>query len=735
GHVRAALSIAPDCPMGLHPLRLVTSSGITELRLYSVGACPEISETEPNGDRSRPQPVTPPVTVNGVITNEDADYFAFDAPANQRINIEIEAMRLGDTLFDPAIALLDARGAVLASADDTTLVKQDAIISHRFDKAGTYTIEVREASYRGNSDCRYRLHIGAFPRPRAVFPPGGRPGETMTLHWLGDDGIATPSVQLAEAARRAEFGLYPQDEAGVAPSPVPFRVNDLLQTLETEPNDAHEQATPLPGAPGAAAGVLSEKGDHDWYRFPATKGLALDFRVYGRALGSPIDAVLAVHCGDGAQLAVNDDAGGPDSALRFQPPEDGDYLVRIRDLLERGGPLFTYRVELIPVTPRLSLATPKTQQHVAVPMGNRNAIVLNATRIDFGGPLAVELTGLPDGVTVAAPAIAPNVTSIPVVLEAAPDAEMDARLTEVMGRHADPNVNITGRLQQPIRLTEFMDRTMASQRVDRLPVAVTKAVPFSIRVDGPHVPLCRYGSIEVVIEAARAEGFTQPIELRVPWIPPGVGAGTVTIAGDQTRAAVHINANPQAALGDWPLVVLGTADVGGPVQVSTPLVRLAVVEPFLQMALERSRVTQGQQSQLVVKLTPRESFSGEAVVELRGLPKGLTSEPRTMTKDSPALEFPLTATAEAAAGHFGGVHAFAQLAMDGGVVRFRSPNQILFVDRPLPPKKEPPKQAAAPAAAPAKNGDTRRTRVPRRPEFRGAATDPTEADPPRTGEN
>ena len=89
------MAIALDCPTGLLPLRLVTVSGITELKLFSIGNCPEISEAEPNGDAKQPQTVTLPVTINGTITSEDIDYFAFTAAKDQRLNFEIEAMRLG----------------------------------------------------------------------------------------------------------------------------------------------------------------------------------------------------------------------------------------------------------------------------------------------------------------------------------------------------------------------------------------------------------------------------------------------------------------------------------------------------------------------------------------------------------------------------------------------------------------------------------------------------------------
>ena len=66
------------------------------------------------------------------------------------------------------------------------MVWQDAAISAVVPQDGSYLIEVRESSFGGSDRCRYRLHVGTFPRPLAVFPPGGRPGESLEVRWLGD---------------------------------------------------------------------------------------------------------------------------------------------------------------------------------------------------------------------------------------------------------------------------------------------------------------------------------------------------------------------------------------------------------------------------------------------------------------------------------------------------------------------------------------------------------------------
>ena len=75
------------------------------------------------------------------------------------------------------------------------------------------------------------------------------------------------------------------------------------------------------------------------------------------------------------------------------------------DHLKKGGPDYTYRVEISPVAPKLKLSTPNEAPRrgtgtmaVAVPRGNRQAILINAARADFGGRAdSVRPRGFPQG--------------------------------------------------------------------------------------------------------------------------------------------------------------------------------------------------------------------------------------------------------------------------------------------------------------------------------------------------
>src|SRR5258708_14724471 len=170
--IKVSVKVAPDCRLGEHVARVRSASGISELLSFYIGALPEVSEKEPNNEIATAQKIPLNVTINGIVDAEDVDYFAFEAKKGQRVTAEIEAMRLGTTLFDPYIAILDAKRFELAACDDSPLLGQDAVVSTIIPADGTYFVMVRESAYGGNGACHYRLHVGPFPPPLGGLPPG-----------------------------------------------------------------------------------------------------------------------------------------------------------------------------------------------------------------------------------------------------------------------------------------------------------------------------------------------------------------------------------------------------------------------------------------------------------------------------------------------------------------------------------------------------------------------------------
>lgn len=158
--VKVKLKAAPDCQPGLHSMRVVTETGISNVRYFGVSPLTEANETEPNSDFTTPQPAAMNTTINGVVTNEDVDYYVVELAEGQKITCELEGIRLGTEMFDPFVAILDEKRFEVARSDDAPLLQQDCVCSMKAPRAGKYIIEVRESSFGGNERCQYRLHVG-----------------------------------------------------------------------------------------------------------------------------------------------------------------------------------------------------------------------------------------------------------------------------------------------------------------------------------------------------------------------------------------------------------------------------------------------------------------------------------------------------------------------------------------------------------------------------------------------
>ena len=723
----ATFKVAPDAALGLHDFRLRTATGISPLRTFSVGALPEVEEVEPNNDFAKPQPIAVGVTVNGVADNEDIDYYAIQARKGERITAEIEGIRLGLTQFDPHVAILDARRFELASSDDSALIWQDGFVSIVAPEDGTYIIAARESAYRGNANCLYRLHVGHFPRPTATIPAGGKLGETVSVRWIGDVlGERTTSVSLPSIAERG-FGLMAEDEQGTAPYPNVFRLSPFDNVIEAEPNDAKDHATRFE-APAALNGVIGKDGDVDHFAFAAKKGQTYDVRVFARKIRSPLDSVLTISALNGGNVANNDDSRGPDSYLRFKCPKDGEYALRITDHLHQGGPDYVYRVEVGPVEPMLSLSTPNEALRrgsgtmaVSVPRGNRQAILINAARVDFGGAVSLDAADLPSGVAFAAEPIPANGTVAPVVFTAKADAPVAASLATITGRAVDSQTDVPCEFTSTTELVLGQNNVPVWTRtVESLAVAVAEEVPFTIDIVAPKVPIVRGGTMELKVKATRKPGFTAPIQISLPWNPPGVASkGGVEIPEGKDEGTITLNANENAELKTWKIVVNGTyvelpppdpkanananarrGRGAGRITVCTELTDLTVAAPMLALNLPAVSVERGEEVTMTVKVAKQEDFPGEATVTLVGLPNKATTEPATITKDTTEVVFHITTDAATPVGEVKNLFCEVVVTRDAEPIVHHLGNGKLRVDAPLVKKEgSPAKPSAAPTGA------------------------------------
>lgn len=633
--LKAMVKISPEAGLGEYGIRVRTATGISELRTFYVGALPVIDEKEPNSEFATPQKIPMNVTIHGVANNEDADYFLVDAKKGERISAEVEGMRLGTVVFDPFVAIFNMKRFELSARDDTPLTGQDCFASIVAPEDGQYVILVRESAYGGNGNCKYRVHVGNFPRPTGVYPTGGKAGEEIEVTFLGDPAGSFKQKIKLPAEINPEFRIFPQDAGGICPSGIRFGLSNFPNTFEVEPNDTPDKAT-LVNFPSSFNGIIEKNGDVDCFRFKGVKGQVVDIRCVARKNGSPLDPVMTLAIAGGANVATNDDSAGTDSYFRATL-DDKEYILTITDHLKKGGFDYTYRVNFSQVQGSTLVAIPKVAQYsqdrqtISIPQGNRFATLMTVQRRDLAGDLKLIAEKLPPGVKISVDDVSTGIDSFAVVFEAAKDAPIAGSLSEIKALPADPKITCSTEFNTNAELTFGNPGQSIYWRYNMptLGVAVTEEAPFSIQVIEPKVPLVQNGSMNLKVVVQRKEGFKGPVTVIPVYSPPGVGTiASITIPENQTEGLFPITANGGARIKNWKTALLANGTTpSGVVWASSQLFNLEIAAPFITASIERSAIEQGKSSEILCKINQTTPFEGKAQLQLIGLPLKVTAAP------------------------------------------------------------------------------------------------------------
>ena len=702
GKFKAKLKVAADARIGEHVFRAITNSGIGNTRLMYVTPYPVVKEAdEDNVDGYKVQPAKLGTTIYGTAPGEDQDHFEVEAKKGQRISAEIVAVRLAtQNPLDAHLTITTESGKELAQQDDSAFTRQDPVLSVIAPEDGKYRLIVKDATNTGGGACNYLLHLGSHARPTTVYPLGGMAGQQVKLTMLGDVGGPFEQTVKLPDKPGTRFEVCAEKDGLIAPQPNFLRVSPFPNVLEAEPNNEIPKATATTEAtPLALNGVIQEKGDVDFFKVAVKKGV-YEVRMHSRTLRSPLDSVIEIYNDKQNRLTLNDDAGGSDSYVRWTAPADGDYFFKVQDHLLRGGPTFTYRLEITAVEPALITYLPEmvigsSQQRRAIPVpkGNRYATLVQLRRADVGGDVKLDLSNLPAGVTASFDKVDKSVDRIAMVFEAKADAAPDQKRIAVLAKPVEPpkDVKVASRVEHRVEISENGNqRAYYGVEEDALAVAVTDELPVTIECVQPKVPILQSGSMPLKIVAKRKGDFKGPIQIQVLYAPPGIGTpGTVPIAEGKDEGSITISANGNAPVAKWKTVIVGTVDLGkGPTWISTQLFDIEVAAPFVTGTITRTYIDQGGEGTMTMKLEHKAPFEGKAKVALVGLPQGVTSEEREITKDDKEVRFVLKATPTAQVGQNKTIFASFTLVRDGETMTNTiASGGILRVDKATPSTK------------------------------------------------
>ena len=590
--VKIRVKAEPDAPLGVREFRLASSLGISTLGQLLVVADPVVLETGDNNSADKAQPVTVPCVVSGRIeVAEDVDSFRFSAKAGKTITFEVVCARIQDKIHDlqkhadPMIVLLDAAGRELASSDDAVFA--DPLLTFTIPKDGDYVVQVRDARYDGDPRWAYALEITDRPRVSQVFPMAGNPGQAIEIEPVGSARQTSAKVPFT-VPNEPGIQAVSLNVAGDQSNPIAFIVTPLPLVMEQEPNDTPSQATRI-AIPGGANGRIGKRRDLDHYSFHATKGKAIRLEVFARRFGtsltSQLDGILDVLNSAGTVLASNDDAVGKDPALVFTPPADGDYVIRLRDLNNKGGDGYVYYLEADWARPDFSLKCDPSKAMIGP--GSRTAwyVLVNRTN-GFTGPVKVEVRGLPKGVAVNSLTIPATMTQGVLVLTAAPDAAMDAAAVEIIGTG---ETTIDGKPQtltrKPTAVEEIYLPGGGRGRFDARLQAVAVTGPsdiLDVQVKPDKVVLKPGEEVKLEVTIKRRPDYQKDVSLDIPLrhlggtfatpLPPGVtlvDGKSKTLLGTGNVGFVTLKADPTAApIDDVPMCVLAHVSINFVVKIS-----------------------------------------------------------------------------------------------------------------------------------------------------------------------
>ncbi|MFV0445498.1 MAG: hypothetical protein ACK5Q5_18110, partial [Planctomycetaceae bacterium] len=442
-----AVTIAADCPVGLHEARVMTHLGVSSSRMFSVGSQPEITSAAANTSLDKATGLPLNTVCNAYLTKQAVDHYSIEVPARQRIVIDCAARGI-DSKANPVLILADAEG------NDLQAERRGGIIDYTTTTAGNFIVKLHDLTFNGGQEYFYRLVVHAVSA-----------------------GASVPRFASTEGV--SSFSWPP---AGLTSSAVGSEV-------EPGPN-AKAQSISLPCD---LAGSFYPAADVDCFEFTAKKGEVWWVEVASERLGRPTDPAVVVQrvtpAGDGEQLTdvveLNDiptpvkvssngyaydgppyNAGSADINGMVNIPADGTYRLQTTDLFggTRSDPNNVYR--LIIRQPAPDFAIVGWPLHMMLRNGDRNALskpialrggatqafeVVVIRRDGFDGEIAMAVENLPTGVTATGLTIGKGKTRGVMLFTAEQDAPRGVQDVKFVGR-----ADIDGReVTRPGRFAEM----------------------------------------------------------------------------------------------------------------------------------------------------------------------------------------------------------------------------------------------------------------------------------------
>jgi hypothetical protein len=680
------VTLPADAPCGIGSLLVATNEGLSDQLFFAVDDLPSIADNGNNHAAETAQEVAVPAGIDGTSDGTVFDYYKFAAKANQRLSIEVVANRLASD-FDPVVRLLDPSGRELVLLDDDLSLGADCRMSYVFPADGTYVLELRDNRYKAGG--RYRMRIGDFPLVSSAYPTGLPRGGAAQVAAAGPlaDGIAPVVVSSSGGIIGSRVPVSMKLPGGTSSGFAVTVASDLAEFVE---NAASGQPT-LIQIPGAVSGRLEAPKNVDSYQFVAGKGARITAKAYSRSLHSPAVVALKLYNAAGAGIGESPVTESDEETLSVVVPETGTYKLTAEDLLGRGGPEFTYRIELR-TGPSFALNIKPDQaakMRLAVSKGGAFTIAVQSVRNGYDGPIRLDVDAPKGGWQVVSNVIPEKANEVLMYVVAPPDlAETDLVPLRIVGTAlidgttyaAAANTTAILKAGRPFLAypPAWLDGLIFVAGLPDRP-AFYQVTTDKIDVSFPRL----VGQTQLVLTMDRTDANFKDVPLTV--MPQGLPAGvTAEIKrngnGPKETYDIVLKGPKDLPEGQRLFKIFAYAEMAGRGQaVMTREIAINTITPLSVAVVPAGPLIVGKTQKVKIALARRGDDKQPVNVKFKKLPAGVSLQQVTVNADQSEMEVELAAAADAAQGNFAELAVTATTKYGGVDLSVDSPNVNLEV--------------------------------------------------------
>ncbi len=330
--------------------------------------------------------------------------------------------------------------------------------------------------------------------------------------------------------------------------------------------------------------------------------------------------------GQQAQVLVN-----PDPSLELTiPGGTNEITLVIRDLENRGGIGFPYRIVVEPLLPDFEVVAHESQ--VSIPKGGTASCSVTVVRKGYSGPISVTVADPPPGLSVRPATIAAGQTAGAFTLGATADASFPPTPLKLVGRGQRAEGQFERLASKDVVYAAQNNVPMCSIAHYGLVAAPALALPVTLETPATPIEVPHGYSATISVKVVRTKGADAALAITALPLPPGMSVPKMNIAEKASEGKVTVTAAVAAPLGVSTIVLQAKAKLGGAERVlDLPAVTLSVVPPAsLELPAKTLEIKPGTTAELKGKINRKGSFDAPVTIKINGLPAGLKADPVTI---------------------------------------------------------------------------------------------------------